>query len=978
MAERTVKVSLTATVGNYVSGFEQATSATKKFSEQGQAALEQQQAAMEKLGVASLAFGATAAAAVGLAVSKYAEFDAAMSSVQAATHETAANMDLLRTAAIEAGSSTVFTAKEAANAIEELAKAGVSTADIIGGALAGSLDLASAGELGVAEAAEIAATAMTQFKLKGSDVPHIADLLAAGAGKAQGSVQDLAGALNQSGLVAAQTGLTLEETTGGLAAFASAGLTGSDAGTAFKSMLQRLTPQSAEAKAKMDELGISAYDAQGNFIGLEGFAGNLKESLKGLTVEQRNSALATIFGSDSVRAAAVLYEQGADGVGDWIDKVDDAGYAADTARQRLDNLNGDVEKLGGAFDTLLIKSGSAANGLGRGIVQALTEVVDIFNDAPLFVQQTALALTAVAAAVALAGGAFLIGVPQVAAYNAALLTLSKSTIPGVAAASTLMMGATAKAATALSATAKFLTGPWGIALAAAAAGGMLLTDVLEKMKASAAEYQNVIKNAKSAQELFEVADKGTLVSQLDQATSSAEAFQASLDNIAHNEFATGLSLSSQQLRKRLEDLGTQLGDVAGSDLPAAQRAFQLLASDMDLSASQQSDLLDSMPAYKDALIAQASQLGINVTSSDEAANKTALLKLAFGESGDSAITAADAYLDAKEKTDGLAESVTELLNVFNEMNGTNQDAISANAQWQESLAGITDQVNEQKDAFIALQSDAYEAANGSLEGFVGTLDGFSLSLDRSTASGAANADALSQVAADAQAAALAQYEVDKTTMGAQAATDKYIGTLGTSREALIKGAEAAGYNAGEVNGLANEVFALPDAKQTQILAETTEASGKINAFGRQLDGLPSVKQVAVNVAIQGAVDAIDAFINENGNMYVGGRVQAFANGGFPSGIYAGRPGGIHKFAEENVGWEAYVSGKPGQESRNRGILMDAASRLGMGSLVPAGGGSQTIQVQLSTSGGAERFVDVRINGALVAQERNSMLEQLGG
>jgi TP901 family phage tail tape measure protein len=130
--------------------------------------------------------------------------------------------------------------------IEALAKAGVSTTDILGGGLTGALSLAAAGNQSVGDAAETAASAMTQFKLSGKDIPHIADLLAAGAGKAQGEVSDLAMALNQTGLVASQTGLSINETTAGLAAFASAGLIGSDAGTSFKTMLLRLTPTSGQ------------------------------------------------------------------------------------------------------------------------------------------------------------------------------------------------------------------------------------------------------------------------------------------------------------------------------------------------------------------------------------------------------------------------------------------------------------------------------------------------------------------------------------------------------------------------------------------------------------------------------------------------------------------------------------------------------------------------------------------------------------
>jgi TP901 family phage tail tape measure protein len=126
-----------------------------------------------------------------------------MSAVSAATHAGTKEMDALRGAALQAGKDTQYSATEAAKGITELSKAGVSTADILGGGLKGSLALAAAGQLDVGEAAETAASALTQFKLKGSDIPHVADLLAAGAGKAQGSVADLSAALNQSGLIAA-------------------------------------------------------------------------------------------------------------------------------------------------------------------------------------------------------------------------------------------------------------------------------------------------------------------------------------------------------------------------------------------------------------------------------------------------------------------------------------------------------------------------------------------------------------------------------------------------------------------------------------------------------------------------------------------------------------------------------------------------------------------------------------------------------
>lgn len=112
----------------------------------------------------------------------------------------------------------------------------------------------------------------------------------------------------------------------------------------------------------MDELGISAYDAQGNFIGLKALAGQLQTQMSGLTQAQRNQALATIFGSDAIRAANVLYNEGADGIADWTKKVSDSGYAAQQAAAKNDNLRGDLENLSGSFESMMIKLGEGGQG----------------------------------------------------------------------------------------------------------------------------------------------------------------------------------------------------------------------------------------------------------------------------------------------------------------------------------------------------------------------------------------------------------------------------------------------------------------------------------------------------------------------------------------------------------------------------------------------------------------------------------------
>lgn len=384
---RNITVRLLADTSNFTAGMAKVSAEAKKTSTTMEAT-----GGKTKLLTAGIAATALGVAAVRMA----ADFDAGMSTVQANTGASADEMSLLRQAAIDAGASTVYSATDAADAINELGKAGLGTTDILSGGLTGALDLAASDGMEVAEAAELMSSAMAQFNLTGADATRIADALAAGAGKAQGSARDLGYALQQSGMVANSFGISMEETVGTLTSFANAGMTGSDTGTSLKSMLLALANPTKKAQNLMDELGISAYDAQGNFIGLKALAGQLQTQMSGLTQEQRNQALATIFGSDAIRAANVLYNEGADGIAEWTKKVSDSGYAAQQAAAKNDNLRGDLENLSGSFESMMIKLGEGGQGPLRKLVQTIDMLVDGFGQLPAPVQQTIVLATALA------------------------------------------------------------------------------------------------------------------------------------------------------------------------------------------------------------------------------------------------------------------------------------------------------------------------------------------------------------------------------------------------------------------------------------------------------------------------------------------------------------------------------------------------------------------------------------------------------
>ena len=260
VADRVVAYRIVADLGGLLPRMAQASASVKKLGNDvtgvGKDA-EKTRRGLDQVGGTAGRFALVAAAGLGAMVVKAANFEQAMSNVAAATHESETSMRALREAALAAGASTQFSASEAAGAIENLAKAGVATADILGGGLQGALDLAAAGQLEVADAAEFTATALTQFQLAGTEATHVADLLAAGAGKAQGEVADMALALSYAGVPAANLGVSIEETAGSIALFAKNGIIGERAGTTLRGMLSSLTSPSKIA-AKTMETSVSA------------------------------------------------------------------------------------------------------------------------------------------------------------------------------------------------------------------------------------------------------------------------------------------------------------------------------------------------------------------------------------------------------------------------------------------------------------------------------------------------------------------------------------------------------------------------------------------------------------------------------------------------------------------------------------------------------------------------------------------------
>lgn len=641
MTDRTVKVSLVAQVAGYVQGMEKAAKATRETGTEAEK-LAQKKEEFQQIGTAALAMGAVAAAGVALAVKKFADWDAQMSQVQTLSHATAQEMDQLRDASLNMGQAIGFSATQVADAETELVKAGVSVSDMLNGALTGALNLAAAGQINVGQATEIAAVALTQFKLKGQDVPHVADLLAAGADKALGGVEQLGQALNQGGLVAAQFGLSVDDTVGTLSAFANAGLLGSDAGTSFKQMLLSLASPSQKAADTMKQYNIQAYDAQGNFVGITNLAGQLQKNLSGVSQAQRDSALSIIFGSDAIRTANVLYKEGSDGIQKWIDDVNDTGFASEQARGKMDNLNGDVQKLGAAFDTALIKTGSTANDSLRGLVQGITGLVSAFGELPQPAQGAVLVIGAVVAGVGLLGGGMLAAVPKIAAMKVALDTLGTSmrTV-------SLAGGLVAIAATAL--VTIFAT----------------LAQKQAELDASASSYADTLKDQNAA---------------FSDATRAALAKKLADEGVYESAKKAGIS------QKELTDSILKGGDALKEVNDKAFAAFR----DGSLP-------LDAYKKIDDAIKSEGAALEKSQKIKKDQIEANKGVEDSTNAAASTTSDAAQAYLDAADGAQKLTDQIGQLVDSINKANGVGQDAVSSNASYQAALAKVQDTIKKVKD-----------------------------------------------------------------------------------------------------------------------------------------------------------------------------------------------------------------------------------------------------------------------------------------
>ena len=328
--------------------------------------------------VAKTAMVAGSAAAVAFtktSIDAGMNFDTAMSQVAATMGTTVDKIGNVKAKAEEMGRTTKYTATEAAEGMNILAQAGLSADEQISG-IGTVLNLASAGAMSLEESASYTAGAVKGFGDSMSNASYYADLMAKGATLANTDVRGLGEAFSGSAATAKNYGQAADSVTLSLLRLAEQNVTGSEASTALNRAMADLYTPTDDASKALDQLDVSAYKLNGEAKDFNDLVDELNGSLQGMTAEQKNNALATIFTTQGLQAFNKMTASSDATVQKfWKGIQDSSGSAAQQAATQLDNLQGDITLLSSATEGLQLAFYNTFSGTIRGAIKGITSEV---------------------------------------------------------------------------------------------------------------------------------------------------------------------------------------------------------------------------------------------------------------------------------------------------------------------------------------------------------------------------------------------------------------------------------------------------------------------------------------------------------------------------------------------------------------------------------------------------------------------------
>ena len=284
------------------------------------------------------------------------DFESAMSEVSAISGATGEDFEALKEKAKQMGSTTKFSATESAEAMKYMAMAGWDTSQMLSG-LEGIMNLAAASGEDLATTSDIVTDALTAFGLKAEDATHFSDVLASASSNANTNVSMMGETFKYVAPVAGALGFSAEDCALAIGLMANAGIKGSQAGTALRSILTRMSKPTNEVAQVMDELGISLTDAEGNMKSFEQIMQDLRQGFSGLTNEQKAQYAATLAGQEGMSALLAIVNASEDDYNKLSDAINNCDGAAKRMADTMnDNLQGKLTIMRSALEGLGISA----------------------------------------------------------------------------------------------------------------------------------------------------------------------------------------------------------------------------------------------------------------------------------------------------------------------------------------------------------------------------------------------------------------------------------------------------------------------------------------------------------------------------------------------------------------------------------------------------------------------------------------------
>lgn len=400
MADFNVIAKIQANVSDFQRGLASAKTSLENFQKQTGGTFERVGKTMQSVGK-SLTKGVTLPLlAVGAYATKSgAEFESAMSKVSALSGATGKDLSTLEKAAREMGRTTRYGSTEAANALSYMSLAGWDTQQMVKG-LKPVLNLASAGQMDLAQASDIVTDMMSMFGLEAEQAGRATDVFAVAQANSNTTVSQLGEALKKSGSAAAAAGQSLEDTSAILGVLANNGIKGSEAGTALNAMFRDLQAAAVDGKVAIGDTSVAVYDANGNMRSMVDIIADVEKATEGMTQEQKHNALASIFQQRSLKGMNTLLNSGSGELKKLQGELNNSTGAAQTMADEMDNnLKGSFMKLKSAIEDIGIAISRTTSGPLKKIIDWATNLALKFQELSPHAQQLIVIFGAVAAAV---------------------------------------------------------------------------------------------------------------------------------------------------------------------------------------------------------------------------------------------------------------------------------------------------------------------------------------------------------------------------------------------------------------------------------------------------------------------------------------------------------------------------------------------------------------------------------------------------